>query len=501
MRRLSGQDAAFLYGETPNWHMHISGLMVLDPSDSPEPFSFDRYREILIERLPEVPQLRWKLVDVPFGIDRPRWIEDPDLDPDYHIRRIGLPTPGGERELHEVVGRIAGYKLNRAKPLWEAWVIEGLEGGKVATLMKMHHALVDGVSGAGLSEVMLDLEPTPRPPSGETVERIETDRIPSDLELFAVGALTSLVDGPRRTRKFLTQTLRQVRAVRPQFDQERQPTLPIRAPRTVLNQDPSPRRRFAASSIDLDRARRVKDAFGVKLNDVVLALCASTLRDYLADHGGVPEDPLVTQCPVSLRPQGDADVGNKVGSMFASLATDIDDPVERLATIHESTTSAKAMREAMSAHQIMGITEIMAPAWIGLAARMYTRRGLAKIAPPSVNVAISNVPGPDFPLYMVGSRVQTMYPMGPLILGMSLNITVFSYDGRLDFGFMVCPEAIPDPEALADGIERAIAELEAAMPGATKGRAKKSGTKKSGTKKSGASTRTRAPKKKQPAKA
>ena len=465
MRRLSGPDAAFLYGETPNWHMHILGLMILDPTTSEEGFSFDRYREILIERMPEVPQLRWKLVDVPFGIDRPSWVEDPDLDPDYHIRRIGLPAPGGERELREVIGRIASYKLNRAKPLWEAWVIEGLSGGKVATLMKMHHALVDGVSGAGLSEVMLDLEPTPRPPSGETIERIEDSRVPSELELFALGAIRGLVEGPRRTRKFLLQTLRQIRAVRPQFDQETQPTLPVNAPRTVLNQDPSPRRAFASVSVELDRAKAVKDRFGVKLNDVVLALCASTLRDYLADRGGIPEVPLVAQCPVSLRPEGaESEIGNRVGSMFASLATDLDDPVARLATIHESTTSAKAMRKAMSAHQIMGITEVMAPAWIGLAARMYTRRGLARITPPAVNVAISNVPGPPFPLYIAGCKVESMYPMGPLIMGMSLNITVFSYADRLDFGFMVCPEAVPDPEVLAQGIEDGLAALEKATP-------------------------------------
>lgn len=270
--------------------------------------------------------------------------------------------------------------------------------------------------------------------------------------------------GPRRTRKFLTQTVRQINAVRPHFDTDTQPTLPIRAPRTVLNQDPSPQRRLVSASVDLDRAKRVKDAYGVKLNDVVLALCSSALRVYLRDHGGIPDEPLVTQCPVSLRPQGgDGEVGNKVGSMFASLATNVDDPVARLTTIHESTTSAKAMREAMSAHQIIGMTEIMAPAWIGLAARMYTRSGLAKIAPPAVNVAISNVPGPPFPLYIVGSRVESMYPMGPLIMGMSLSVTVMSYDGRLDFGFMVCPEAIRDPDVLREGIEAGMLELEASI--------------------------------------
>jgi diacylglycerol O-acyltransferase len=207
----------------------------------------------------------------------------------------------------------------------------------------------------------------------------------------------------------------------------------------------------------------------VKMNDVVLALCASALRDHLVEIGDLPEAPLTAQVPVSMRTSDDDSVGNKVGSLTASLATDIDDPVLRLMAIHSSTQAAKEMRQAMAVHQIMGATETTPPGLIALAARMYTRNNLARFMPPASNVVISNVPGPDFPLYIAGGTVESIYPMGPLLMGMSLNITVFSYRGKVDFGFMSCPEAVPDPYQIADRIEPALAALEAAVPAAPAG--------------------------------
>jgi diacylglycerol O-acyltransferase len=460
MQKLKGQDAAFLYAETPNWHMHISGLMIADPTDAPD-FSFDRVREILISRIPEIPQLRWRYLDVPFGIDRPSWYEEPDIDPDYHIRRIGVPTPGGDAELGQLVGQLVSFKLDRTKPLWETWIIEGLEGGRVAILTKMHHSIVDGVSGAGLAEVLLDVDPVPRPPA-EVGPPAEPERMPSPIELFARGVATTAVKTPFRLARFGRQTVNQLVATAPLLGSGSDVTLPINAPRTTLNTDPTPHRRFASAQVPLDRVKAIKDTQDVKLNDVVLALCASALRRYLIHIDDLPDAALVTQCPVSLRVEGDDDVGNKVGSMFASLATDIEDPVERLQAIHDSTQGAKEMREALSAHQIMGMTETTPPGLIAVAARMYSLANIASNIPPVTNVVISNVPGPPFPLYVAGAPLTAMYPMGPLLMGMSLNITVFSIDGSLDVGFMSCPEAVPDPQYIADGIELALQELEAA---------------------------------------
>ncbi|MFV0316463.1 MAG: WS/DGAT/MGAT family O-acyltransferase [Microthrixaceae bacterium] len=463
MRKLSGQDAAFLYGETPNWHLHVSGLMVLDAQAAPDGWSFERFREILISRIPEVPQLRWRYVDVPFGIDRPSWVEDPDMDPDFHIRRVALPRPGGDRELGEVVGRLVSYKLDRSRPLWEAWCIEGLEGGRVAILQKMHHSIIDGVSGAGLAEVLLDLEPTPRESSTELRDEIKAERVPGQGEMFVRGLMHSAVRTPVRAARFVNQTVRQAVSAVPVLRGERPVSLPLTAPRTVFNTDPTPRREFASARLELERVKALKDASGVKLNDVVLALCSTALRSYLREHHTLPDSTLIASCPVSMRTDGDETVGNNLGNMFASLATDIDDPLERLMTIHESTKSAKEMHQAMAAHQIMGLTETTPPGLITLAARMYTSAGLASRTPPAASVVISNVPGPPFQLYLAGGPLEALYPMGPLLMGMSLNMTVFSIMESLDFGIMSCPDVVPEPGSIAAAIPEALTELEQAL--------------------------------------
>ena len=495
MRKMSGQDAAFLYGETPNWHMHVSGLMIVDAASAPDGWTFDRFREILISRIPEVPQLRWRYVDVPFGIDRPSWVEDPEMDPDFHIRRVALPSPGGARELGDTVGRLVSYKLDRSRPLWEAWCIEGLEGGRVAILQKMHHAIIDGVSGAGLAEVLLDIEPTPRVSTTALRDEIAHSRIPGQAEMFVRGLTHSVVRTPIRSWRFARQSVRQVLSAVPVLWGEQPVSLPLTAPRTVFNTDPTPRRQFATARVELARVKAVKDAYGVKLNDVVLALCSGALRNYLVERDELPEATLIVSCPVSLRSEDDKHaVGNNLGSMFASLATDIADPAERLRRIHESTQSAKEMHRAMAAHQIMGLTETTPPGLISLAARMYTSAGLASRTPPAATVVVSNVPGPPIPLYLAGGRLEALYPMGPLLMGMSLNITAFSIMDSLDFGLMSCPDVVPDPQSIADHLPVALAELERAAPRPTRVKAtKQRATTRRARKPVERSARTKAP--------
>jgi diacylglycerol O-acyltransferase len=460
MRRTGGQDAAFLYGETESWHMHVSGLMVVDPSTAPHGFDFERLRAHTIERLPLVPQFRWRLVDVPLGLDRPGWVEDDDFDPDFHIRRIAVPSPGGPSELGELAGRLSSYKLDRRKPLWEMWVIEGVEGGRTAVLTKMHHAIVDGVSGMGLAEAVLDIEPDPPPREAEVRDSLHDRRAPGTVELLASGALSAFTRTPFRMLRFTRQTALQGLAAAGFVRRRGAPVMPYQAPRTSMNGEFTPHRRFTWASVPLARVKAVKEDRGVKVNDVVLALCAGALRRYLQKIDDLPEAPLIAQCPVSLRGDDDRDdVGSKVGSMFTSLATDVADPVERLEAIHESTQSAKEMQQALSVHKIMGLSETAPPGLIGLAARAYTRMGLSRMPPP-VNVVISNVPGPPFPLYLAGGRLDGLYPMGPLVFGMGLNITVISYRDSLDFGFMCCPELVPQPELIAEGVSLALSELD-----------------------------------------
>ncbi len=461
MKRMSGVDAAFLYGETPAWHMHVSAVLLTDPSETPGGFSADRFEQRIASRLHLVPQFRWKLVEVPLGLDRPLWAEDPNFDIGYHVRHIGVPPPGGPEQLGNLIGDLVGYKLNRNIPLWEMWVIDGLADGKVAILAKVHHSIIDGVSGSELATVLFDLEPDPDDPDEDPPPRV-LDSVPSSAELVARG-MGRMLTSPYRFARFTDQTVRQGLSFIGFQRRAKPPSIPFQAPRTPFNAELTPHRRFAYTSVSLDEVREIKDAFGVKLNDVVLALCAGTLRRYLEKHDELPTTPLIAQVPISLRTEADAgEVGTKVGAMFASLATDIDDPVARLGAIHESTQSAKEMQQALAADKIMGLTELASPGLISLAARMYTSAGLSSLTPPIMNLIISNVPGPPFPIYTAGARVESLYTMGPLLYGTGINITVFSYDGSIDFGFMVCRELVDDPWSLPEGIPLALAELLAA---------------------------------------
>ncbi len=461
MLRMGGQDAAFLYGETPEWHMHVAALMIVDPSDAPS-FSFDRLRDLVIERLPQLPQFRWRLVDIPLGLDRPGWEEATDFEPDYHIRRIAVPAPGGPAELGELVGRLASYKIDRSRPLWEMWVIEGLERGRVGVLCKIHHAIIDGSSGAGLAEITLDVSPEPRPPSDEIKSSIAHRPVPSVPERIAKGVVNTVVRTPYRIARFGGQAVRQAFDVAGVLRSNRI-AMPYTAPRVPFNGPLSPHRAFASARVDIDRTKEIRRRLDVKLNDVVLAICSGALRDYLIDLDHLPKSSLLAQCPVSVRTEAERDdVGNKLGSLFVTLGTEIADPLQRVQAIHQSTMSAKEMHRALSVHRIMGLTDTTPPGLIALAARAYSAAGLDRAASP-VNLVISNVPGPPMPLYMAGARLEAMYPMGPLLFDMALNITVISYCDAIDFGLMSCPQLVPDPERIAARIPAALEAIESAL--------------------------------------
>jgi WS/DGAT/MGAT family acyltransferase len=459
MRRMGGLDAAFLYGETPSWHMHVCALLVVDPSGSPGGYSFQRIRDLTLSRLPQMPQFRWKLHDVPLGLDRPGWVEDEDFDIEYHVRHIAVPSPGGAKELGELVGDLASYKIDRRRPLWEMWVIEGLEHGHWAVLTKIHHSIIDGISGAELAQILLDLERDPEPTALAPVESLHDERVPSAIELFGIGIARSMLL-PYRAWRFSHQLFAQGFALAG-FARRRTPSpLPFQAPRTSFNAELTPHRRVATASVSLDRVKAVKNAFGVKVNDVVLALCAASLRRYLDDRGELPATPLVAQVPVSVRADDDNAPGSKVAAMFTSLPTNVEDPADRLRAVYDATQTAKEMKQALDAHKIMNLTDTMSPGLIGLAARMYTGAGLGSHIPPPFNLIISNVPGPPFPLYLAGARLVSLSPMGPLLYGSGLNITVISYLDSLDFGFLACRELVDDVWGIADGIHLALNELE-----------------------------------------
>jgi WS/DGAT/MGAT family acyltransferase len=454
--------------------MHVAALAVIDPSSSDGRFSYDALRALTSERLPSMPQFRWRLVDVPLGVDRPGWVEAEQLDLDYHIRRVSVPPPGAPGQLDDLVATLVSTKLDRSRPLWEMFVIDGLHDGRVAVLTKVHHSLIDGISGAGLTEIIMDITPEPRAAPAAATDAIGGDA-PHQLQLLARGALRTAVRTPIRLARFGAQSVRQGVSAVTRLGQGDGLALPYTAPRTHLNGEFTSRRVLARATLSMDRVQSVKNRINARstdtgapatrltLNDLVLALVAGALRDYLVVEDDLPEQPLVVQVPVSLRSDADRNaVGSKVGSMFASLATHLEDPIERLHAIRESTAAGKALARALGEHRAIGVTETVSPGLLGLAARVVTAMHLER-APSAVNLVVSNVPGPQMPLFMCGAPVEGFFPMGPLLLGMGVNITVFSHDRQIDVGVFACPDLVADPKAIADRFEDALVALETAL--------------------------------------
>jgi WS/DGAT/MGAT family acyltransferase len=459
MQRLSGLDATFLYLETPTNHMHVASTTVFDPSTVPEGYSFDKVRDLVRDRLPLLPPFRRRLAEIPFGLHHPLWIEDPDFDLDYHLRRAALPAPGGARELAQFAADVMSRQLDRSRPLWEMYVVEGLEGGLIAVVSKTHHCAIDGVSGAELTVNLLDLQPEPTPMTEP--DTWEPDRVPSDFELVG-HALSSLARQPIAAAKAARRTIEMAinlrrRNSRPDVNP---PPAPFSAPRTSLNQNITAHRTFAFTDIPLDEVRAVKNALGGTVNDVVLAVCAGALRRYLAERGELPPKPLVAMVPVSVRSEEQmGTMGNRVSSMLVSLATDIDDPVARLQAIVGATKDAKEQEKAISAEVLTDWAEFAAPSVAARAARLASSMRVMERVNPIFNLTISNVPGPPFPLYSAGARMVAMYPMGPIADGAALNITVMSYMGTMYFGLVGCREVVPDVGVIAAHVDDALDEL------------------------------------------
>ncbi len=460
MERLSGLDASFLYFETPNDHLHVSSIAIYDPSTVPGGYSFNRVKETVAERLHLVPQFRRRLVTVPFNLHHPLWVEDPDFDLDFHVRHIAVPAPGGDPELADLAADILSRQLDRSKPLWEIWVVEGLANGHIAAVTKMHHSTVDGVSGANILVHLLDLAPDPAehpaPP-----DRWEPERMPSDAEMLG-HALVSRLRQPIQLAKLLPTTATAVvKLVLGRRSGAPKGGTPLTAPRTSFNAAIGPHRRVAFTNVPLADIKAIKNAFGTTVNDAILAICAGALRRYLDQRGEKLDKPMIATVPISVRSavEEEGAGANKVSAMFTSLATDVDDPVERLYAIRESTKGAKEEHGAVGATMLQEWAELAAPNMFSHVARWYSAARLADRHPPIHNVVISNVPGPPFPLYFAGSRLTALYPLGPIFDGVGLNITVLSYLDAVGFGFLGDRELMPRLWDLASGASDATAEL------------------------------------------
>jgi diacylglycerol O-acyltransferase len=458
MQRLSGLDASFLYLETAAQPLHVCSILEIDTSTIPGGYSFERMRDALSLRIKAMPEFREKLADNRFNLDHPVWVEDKDFDVDRHLHRIGLPSPGGRVELGEICGHIASLTLDRSRPLWEMWVIENVagtdahDGGRLAVMTKVHHAGVDGVTGANLMSQLCTTEAdTPAP---DPVEGVGGG---SDLEI-AIGGAVKYATRPLKLANVLPLTLSTVVDTVKRARSGLTMAAPFAAPKTRFNATVTGHRNVAFSQLDLEDIKTVKNHFGVKVNDVVMALVAGVLRRFLLDRDELPDNTLVAMVPVSVHDKSDRPGRNQVSGMFSSLQTDIEDPGQRLKAIADANSVAKQHSAAIGATLLQDWSQFAAPAVFGVAMRVYASSWLTS-ALPVHNLVVSNVPGPQVPLYFLGARVKAMYPLGPIFHGSGLNITVMSLNGTLDVGLISCPELLPDLWDMADDFAVALQEL------------------------------------------
>jgi diacylglycerol O-acyltransferase / wax synthase len=457
MQRMSGIDPMFVYSETPVTPMEMAYACIFEPATAPGGYSYDAVRAVLAERVPTLVPFRRRLMAVPLGLDHPRWVDDPDFNLDNHLHRVALPAPGGRAELSSMVAQVMGRPLRAEQPPWEMHVIEGLQGGQVGLIAKVHHAVIDGVAGVQLMAQLLDLAPEGRPVAAVCPAWLP-DALPSNAQLVT-HALPSLFTSPVRAIKAVREVGRTaLRLAQRALDDESGPvSIPLGAP-TTFETPVGASRSVSLAELSLPKVKEVKHRFDVTINDVVLAICSGALRSHLADHDEEAGSPLVAVVPISVRGQSaDGDLGNRLSAMFLPLANDLARPLDRLRAVAASSASAKAQERAVGyGPMAAAVSEALPP----VVARPVIQLGLQFGALRRLragNLMISNVPGPDFPLYFAGMGMVAAHPLGPVVDGVALNITVQSYRESLFVGINASASAVPDLPALARSI---VAELD-----------------------------------------
>lgn len=466
--RLSAQDAMFLHVEDDHQPMHVGSLALFEGGpffDESGRFRLDDARALIASRLHLVPRFRKRLMTVPFDQGRPVWVDDDRFDLAYHVRLTALPRPGSEEQLKALMGRVQAQQLDRRRPLWELWFVEGVAGERVAIIQKTHHCLVDGISGVDVATVLLDLEPTPpvieprawdpEPPPSAAQLLVESmvERVTDPVE--AARSVRAALRGPRQLADRAAAVGRALTTA-----------AAAPAPRAPWNESITPHRRFETARIPFDLVRSVKDrAAGlavegerITVNDVVVAACAGALRRFLQSRD-VPVDGLVLRAmvPVSVRSEAErGTLGNRVSMMVADLPVGEPDPAERLRGVHASIRSARESGQALGAQTIISMLDYAPPTLLSMASRLTVRSR-------AVNLTITNVPGPQFPLYCAGARMLEAFPYVPIVEGQGLTVGIVSYDGQLAFGLTGDRDLLPDLAVLGEGVEKSFAELAEAV--------------------------------------
>ena len=469
MQQLSAMDASFVYLETPHTPMHIGSVAIYDPSTAPG--GFVRFKDILRfiqARLSGARSFRQRLVRVPFDLDHPYWVEDPEFDIEYHVRHIALPKPGDWRQLCIQAARLHSRPMDLTKPLWEFTIVEGLDNieglppGCFALVSKVHHAAIDGMSGVEMSAAVHSTDADVADP--DFADTWRPDNMPQVADLLVRSYVNNLVQ-PMRALETIGRSLPGVGRL---ANEVRKGDVSVRntrpAPRTRFNGKVGAHRVWDAVPFPLKEVRAIKDAVpGATVNDVILSIVGGGLRSYLQGKDGLPRDTLTAMAPISVRGEGEkAAMGNLVSAMVVGLGTQIEDPLERLRFVHAEATNSKAMTNAIGAKTLSDYSQLIPSGLAGLAARLYTRVGAANAHAPAYNCVVTNVPGARVPLYFCGARMVAMYGTGPVFDGMGLINPVYSYGDTIAVSFTADRDMMPDPDAYAAGLRAAFEALKAA---------------------------------------
>src|SRR6266851_5505547 len=449
-KKLSSMDASFLYLETPEVPMHVGSMAIFRlPEDYKGDF-FEDFKAMIASRLHVAPILKARLEKAPLDIDHPSWVEDDQFDIDRHIFRGSLPAPHDRATLERIVGWMHAKLLNRARPLWEFYVFEGMKDNEIGLYSKMHHACIDGGAGAALTNMIYDVTPVPRVVEPATA-KAKVGQEPRDIA-------ANLVDS---YQQLWTQSF-DVKAAAKGIDLPRSGKSDLGS---ILNKSISSERSFAGVSISLSRAKALAKQAGGKLNDVVLAISSGVVRRYLLERGALPAKAMTAAVPISLREEGNTDANNQVFGMICSIATNIEDPKARLEAIIAQSTKSKEMSHPLRAlmPQVSNLSMLGAPILVQVLALLYSRSNLSDVLPPAANITVSNVPGPRQTLYAAGAELLHIFPVSISTHGLALNITVQSYRDQLDFGFIAGANIIPHVQGLCDMLPGEFAALEAAF--------------------------------------
>jgi len=474
LRQLQGMDASFVALETRNSPMHIGSILIYNPETAPD--GFVRFKDILSffdGRLQLSKIVRQRLVKVPFDLDYPYWIEDPEFDLEYHIRHIALPQPGDWRQLCIQAARIFSRPLDLTRPPWEFTVVEGLDNvpgiakGSYALVTKVHHSAIDGQSGIDLMEAQHTL--TPEAPPLNSPDDWQPEKIPSAAELLGKSYLSALTNPAKQLEVAAKAVPGIAKAIKGLAVQDFTVDREMIAPRTRFNRTISSARVVEGRSVPLADIKAIRQAVpGAKVNDAFLAIVGGSLRRYLLSKNDLPEKTLTAMAPISVRATGEkGDMGNQVAAMLAPLGTHIEDPLERLAYVFSQTTNSKAMTDALGARNMTEISKVSPALFMALGAQLYTRLGLANRVGPPFSTVVTNVPGPPIPLYSAGARLESMMGLLCLTDGLGLGHVVQSYLKEATISFTACRDLLPDPEFYAQCIEESFEELRDAAAAAT----------------------------------